>query len=153
MLMIRFTLNGQAQGVNVEADMPLLWAIRDVIGLTGTKFGCGQALCGACTVWVDGQPTRSCQTLMSDVAGKSVTTIEGASGRIAEAVQKAWVSLDVPQCGYCQSGQVMAAIALLNDNRRPTDSDIDAAMTGNICRCATYQRIRGAVHEAAKSLA
>jgi isoquinoline 1-oxidoreductase subunit alpha len=153
MLMIRFTLNGQAQSVNVEGDMPLLWAIRDVIGLTGTKFGCGQALCGACTVWVDGQPTRSCQTLMSDVAGKSVTTIEGASGRVAEAVQKAWVSLDVPQCGYCQSGQVMAAIALLNDNRKPSDADIDAAMTGNICRCATYQRIRGAVHEAAKSLA
>jgi isoquinoline 1-oxidoreductase subunit alpha len=153
MLMIRFTLNGQAQGVNVEPDMPLLWAIRDVIGLTGTKFGCGQALCGACTVWIDGQPTRSCQTSMADVAGKSVTTIEGASGRVAEAVQKAWVSLDVPQCGYCQSGQVMAAIALLNDNRKPSDADIDAAMTGNICRCATYQRIRGAVHEAAKSLA
>ncbi len=151
--MIRFTLNGQAQDVNVEADMPLLWAIRDVIGLTGTKFGCGQALCGACTVWVDGQPTRSCQTAMSDVAGKTVTTIEGASGRVADAVQKAWVSLDVPQCGYCQSGQVMAAIALLNDNRKPSDADIDAAMTGNICRCATYQRIRGAVHEAAKSLA
>ena len=151
--MIRFTLNGQAQGVNVEADMPLLWAIRDVIGLIGTKFGCGQALCGACTVWIDGQPTRSCQTLMSDVAGKSITTIEGASGRVAEAVQKAWVSLDVPQCGYCQSGQVMAAIALLNDNKKPSDTDIDAAMTGNICRCATYQRIRGAVHEAAKSLA
>jgi isoquinoline 1-oxidoreductase subunit alpha len=152
MLMIRFTLNGQAQDVNVEADMPLLWAIRDVIGLTGTKFGCGQALCGACTVWLDGQPTRSCQTLMSDVAGKSITTIEGASGRVADAVQKAWVSLDVPQCGYCQSGQVMAAIALLNDNKKPSDADIDAALAGNICRCATYQRIRGAVHVAAKSL-
>jgi isoquinoline 1-oxidoreductase subunit alpha len=153
MLMIRFTLNGRAEGVNVEADMPLLWAIRDVIGLTGTKFGCGQALCGACTVWIDGQPTRSCQTSMSDIAGKSVTTIEGISGRVTDAVQKAWVSLDVPQCGYCQSGQVMAAIALLNDNKKPSDADIDAAMTGNICRCATYQRIRGAVHEAAKSLA
>jgi isoquinoline 1-oxidoreductase subunit alpha len=151
--MIRFTLNGQAQDVNVEGDMPLLWAIRDVIGLTGTKFGCGQALCGACTVWIDGQPARSCQTQMSDVAGKSVTTIEGASGRVAEAVQKAWVSLDVPQCGYCQSGQIMSAIALLNDNKKPTDADIDAAMTGNICRCATYQRIRGAIHEAARSLA
>ncbi len=151
--MIRFTLNGLAQDVNVEGDMPLLWAIRDVIGLTGTKFGCGQALCGACTVWIEGQATRSCQIQMADVAGKSVTTIEGASGRIADAVRKAWISLDVPQCGYCQSGQVMAAIALLNDNRKPSDSDIDAAMSGNICRCATYQRIRGAIHEAARSLA
>jgi isoquinoline 1-oxidoreductase subunit alpha len=151
--MIRFSLNGQARELNVEGDMPLLWAIRDVVGLTGTKFGCGQALCGACTVWIDGQPTRSCQTLMSDVAGKSVTTIEGASGRVADAVQKAWVSLDVPQCGYCQSGQVMSAIALLETNRKPTDADIDAALSGNICRCATYQRIRGAVHAAAKSLA
>jgi isoquinoline 1-oxidoreductase subunit alpha len=151
--MIRFSLNGQAKELNVEPDMPLLWAIRDVAGLTGTKFGCGQALCGACTVWIDGQPTRSCQTLMSDVAGKSVTTIEGASGRVAEAVQKAWVSLDVPQCGYCQSGQVMSAIALLEANKKPTDADIDAALSGNICRCATYQRIRGAVHAAAQSLA
>jgi isoquinoline 1-oxidoreductase subunit alpha len=151
--MIRFTLNGRAQEANVEADMPLLWALRDVIGLTGTKFGCGQALCGACTVWIDGQPVRSCQTTMADVAGKTVTTIEGASGRVAEAVQKAWVSLDVPQCGYCQSGQVMSAIALLEQNKKPTDADIDAAMSGNICRCATYQRIRGAVHQAARSLA
>lgn len=151
--MIRFMLNGQAQEVNVEGEMPLLWALRDVLGLTGTKFGCGQALCGACTVWIDGQPGRSCQTLMSDVAGKNVTTIEGASGRVAEAVQKAWVSLNVPQCGYCQSGQVMAAIALLNDNKKPSDTDIDAAMNGNICRCATYQRIRAAVHQAAQSLA
>jgi isoquinoline 1-oxidoreductase alpha subunit len=153
MLMIRFTLNGRAQEANVEADMPLLWAIRDVIGLTGTKFGCGQALCGACTVWIDGQPTRSCQTTMADVAGKAVTTIEGVSGRVTEAVQKAWVDLDVPQCGYCQSGQVMAAIALLESNRKPTDNDIDAALSGNICRCATYQRIRSAVHQAARSLA
>lgn len=151
--MIRFTLNGRAQEANVEADMPLLWAIRDVIGLTGTKFGCGQALCGACTVWIDGQPTRSCQTTMADVAGKAVTTIEGVSGRVTEAVQKAWVDLDVPQCGYCQSGQVMAAIALLESNRKPTDNDIDAALSGNICRCATYQRIRSAVHQAARSLA
>jgi isoquinoline 1-oxidoreductase alpha subunit len=153
MLMIRFTLNGRAQEANVEADMPLLWAIRDVIGLTGTKFGCGQALCGACTVWIDGQPARSCQTTMADIAGKSVTTIEGVSGRVADAVQNAWVQLDVPQCGYCQSGQVMAAIALLESNRKPSDSDIDAALSGNICRCATYQRIRGAVHQAARSLA
>jgi len=153
MLMIRFTLNGRAQEANVEADMPLLWAIRDVIGLTGTKFGCGQALCGACTVWIDGQPARSCQTTMADIAAKSVTTIEGVSGRVADAVQNAWVQLDVPQCGYCQSGQVMAAIALLESNRKPSDSDIDAALSGNICRCATYQRIRGAVHKAARSLA
>ena len=151
--MIRFTLNGRAQEANVEADMPLLWAIRDVIGLTGTKFGCGQALCGACTVWIDGQPARSCQTTMADIAGKSVTTIEGVSGRVADAVQNAWVQLDVPQCGYCQSGQVMAAIALLESNRKPSDSGIDAALSGNICRCATYQRIRGAVHQAARSLA
>ena len=151
--MIRFTLNGRAQEANVEADMPLLWAIRDVIGLTGTKFGCGQALCGACTVWIDGQPARSCQTTMANIAGKSVTTIEGVSGRVADAVQNAWVQLDVPQCGYCQSGQVMAAIALLESNRKPSDSDIDAALSGNICRCATYQRIRGAVHQAARSLA
>jgi isoquinoline 1-oxidoreductase subunit alpha len=151
--MIRFSLNGQTKELDVESDMPLLWAIRDVVGLTGTKFGCGQALCGACTVWIDGQPTRSCQTQMSDVQGKSVTTIEGATGRVATAVQNAWTALDVPQCGYCQSGQVMSAIALLETNKKPTDSDIDAAMSGNICRCATYQRIRSAVHQAAKSLA
>jgi isoquinoline 1-oxidoreductase subunit alpha len=151
--MIQFTLNGRPQSLVVEGEMPLLWAIRDVVGLTGTKFGCGQALCGACTVWIDGQPTRSCQTMMSDVAGKSVTTIEGASGRVADAVQDAWVKLEVPQCGYCQSGQVMSAIALLDQNRKPTDADIDAALSGNICRCATYQRIRAAVHQAARSLA
>jgi isoquinoline 1-oxidoreductase subunit alpha len=151
--MIRFTLNGQAQTFNAEPDMPLLWALRDNIGLTGTKFGCGQALCGACTVWMDGQPVRSCQTLMQDVLGKSITTIEGVSGRESEAIQKAWISLDVPQCGYCQSGQVMSAVALLTENKKPTDADIDAAMSGNICRCATYQRIRAAVHQAAASLA
>jgi isoquinoline 1-oxidoreductase subunit alpha len=131
----------------------LLWALRDEIGLTGTKFGCGQALCGACTVWIDGQPIRSCQTPMGDVAGKTVTTIEGISGRVSDAIQKAWVSLDVPQCGYCQSGQVMSAVALLTENKKPTDADIDAAMSGNICRCATYQRIRAAVHQAAATLA
>jgi isoquinoline 1-oxidoreductase alpha subunit len=151
--MIRFSLNGQTRELDVEADMPLLWAIRDVAGLTGTKFGCGQALCGACTVWIDGQPARSCQTQMSDVQGKSVTTIEGASGRVATAVQSAWTVLDVPQCGYCQSGQVMSAIALLESNKKPTDAEIDAAMSGNICRCATYQRIRAAVHQAARALA
>jgi isoquinoline 1-oxidoreductase subunit alpha len=151
--MIQFTLNGRSQSLNVEGDMPLLWAIRDVAGLTGTKYGCGQALCGACTVWIDGQPTRSCQTTMADVAGKRVTTIEGAEGRVAEAVRNAWVALDVPQCGYCQSGQVMSAVALLESNKKPTDADIDAALTGNICRCATYQRIRAAVHQAARALA
>jgi isoquinoline 1-oxidoreductase subunit alpha len=151
--MIRFSLNGQSKELDVEGDMPLLWAIRDVEGLTGTKFGCGQALCGACTVWIDGQPARSCQTLMSDVRGKTVTTIEGTTGRVATAVQTAWTALDVPQCGYCQSGQVMSAIALLETNKKPTDADIDAAMSGNICRCATYQRIRSAVHQAAKALA
>ncbi len=151
--MVRFTLNGQAQETDVEPDMPLLWALRDVIGLTGTKYGCGQALCGACTVWIDGQPARSCQTTMADIAGRTVTTIEGASGRVAEAVRKAWVDLDVPQCGYCQSGQVMAAAALLESNRKPTDAEIDAAMSGNLCRCATYQRIRGAIHAAARTLA
>lgn len=151
--MIEFVLNGRQQSLRVENDMPLLWALRDEIGLTGTKYGCGQALCGACTVWVDGQPARACQTPVSDVAGRTVTTIEGVSGRVAEAVQNAWTALDVPQCGYCQSGQVMAAIALLESNKAPTDADIDAAMTGNICRCATYQRIRAAVHQAARSLA
>jgi isoquinoline 1-oxidoreductase alpha subunit len=148
--MIEFVLNGRQQQLNVESDMPLLWALRDEIGLTGTQFGCGQALCGACTVWVDGQPARACQTQVSDVAGRTVTTIEGVSGRVTEAVQNAWTALDVPQCGYCQSGQVMAAIALLESNRAPSDADIDAAMTGNICRCATYHRIRAAVHEAAR---
>ena len=151
--MIRFTLNGRPQDVTVEADTPLLWTLRDSLGLTGTKFGCGQALCGACTVWIDGQPARSCQTPISDVAGKMVTTIEGISGREADAVQKAWVVLDVPQCGYCQSGQIMAAIALLQANKKPSDADIDAALSGNICRCATYQRIRAGVHHAAQSLA
>lgn len=151
--MIQFNLNGRPQALSVDGDMPLLWAIRDVVGLTGTKFGCGLALCGACTVWVDGQPIRSCQTQLSDVAGRNVTTIEGVSGRVTEAVQNAWTALDVPQCGYCQSGQVMAAIALLESNRKPSDADIDAALSGHICRCATYQRIRAAVHQAARSLA
>jgi isoquinoline 1-oxidoreductase alpha subunit len=150
---IQLTLNGQTRSLDAEPEMPLLWAIRDVIGLTGTKYGCGQALCGACTVWMDGQPIRSCQTTLADVAGRSITTIEGVSGRVTEAVQSAWTALDVPQCGYCQSGQVMAAIALLNSNRQPNDADIDAAMSGNICRCATYQRIRAAVHQAARALA
>lgn len=150
--MIRFTLNGQARELDVEPDMPALWAIREVAGLTGTKYGCGQALCGACTILVDGQPARSCQTAMAGLAGRTVTTVEGLTGHVAEAVTKAWTALDVPQCGYCQSGQVVAATALLTENRTPTDADIDAAMSGNICRCATYQRIRLAVHEAARTL-
>jgi isoquinoline 1-oxidoreductase subunit alpha len=150
--MVSFTLNGKPQEINADGDMPLLWAIRDVIGLTGTKFGCGQALCGACTVMIDGAPSRSCQTMMSDVAGRSVTTIEGVTGKVADAVQAAWVELDVPQCGYCQSGQVIAAVGLLTENKKPTDSDIDGAMSGNLCRCNTYARIRNAVHAAAKKL-
>jgi isoquinoline 1-oxidoreductase subunit alpha len=150
--MASFTLNGQTQDVAADGDMPLLWAIRDIIGLTGTKYGCGQALCGACTVMIDGVPSRSCQTMMSDVAGRSVTTIEGMSGKVTEAVRAAWVELDVPQCGYCQSGQVIAAVGLLTDNKKPSDADIDGAMSGNLCRCNTYARIRGAVHAAAKKL-
>jgi isoquinoline 1-oxidoreductase subunit alpha len=150
--MTKFTLNEKPQDVAVDADMPLLWVIRDTIGLTGTKFGCGQALCGACTVLLDGVPVRSCQTQISDVEGKTVTTIEGLSGKVSEAVQKVWVEMDVPQCGYCQSGQVIAATALLTENKKPSDDDIDAALSGNLCRCNTYHRIRGAVHAAAKRL-
>jgi isoquinoline 1-oxidoreductase alpha subunit len=150
--MVNLTINGTPRAVDAEPDMPLLWALRDLLNLTGTKYGCGIAACGACTVHLDGQPVRSCQTPISDAAGKAVTTIEGVGGKVAEAVQNAWIKLDVPQCGYCQSGQVMSAIGLLSENRKPTDADIDTAMSGNLCRCATYQRIRGAVKEAAKSL-
>ena len=132
--------------------MPLLWAIRDIVGLTGTKFGCGQALCGACTVHLDGVPVRSCQTFVGDAAGAAITTIEGLNGRVAETVQTVWAAMDVPQCGYCQSGQIMSAVALLTETPKPTDEDIDAAMSGNLCRCATYHRIRGAIHEAARQL-
>ncbi len=150
--MISFTLNGQARQVEADADKPLLWVLRDDLGVVGVKFGCGQALCGACTVLLDGQPTRSCQTAISDVAGRKVVTIEGARGKVAEAVQASWIKLDVPQCGYCQSGQVMAAVALLTEKRAPSDKDIDDAMAGNLCRCNTYLRIRAAVHEAARLL-
>jgi len=149
---MRITLNGQARDVDVDPEKPLLWILRDDLGLIGTKYGCGQALCGACTIHVDGQPTRACQTSIADVADRNVLTIEGVSGKVAEAVQSTWIKLDVPQCGYCQSGQVMAAIGLLSTNRKPTDQDIDDAMSGNICRCNTYQRIRAAIHEAAKLL-
>lgn len=151
--MISLTINGATRQLDADPDMPLLWALRDVVGLTGTKFGCGMAQCGACTVHVDGQPTRACQTPIGSVGDGKITTIEGLSGPVAEAVQNAWVKLAVPQCGYCQSGQVMAAVALLTDNKKPTDDDINAAMAGNLCRCATYVRIRAGVHEAAKSLA
>ena len=150
--MVNLTINGTPHDLDAEPDMPLLWALRDLLNLTGTKYGCGIAACGACTVHLDGQPVRSCQTPISDATGKAVTTIEGVGGKVAEAVQNAWIKLDVPQCGYCQSGQVMSAIGLLSENRKPTDADIDTAMSGNLCRCATYQRIRGAVKEAAKTL-
>jgi isoquinoline 1-oxidoreductase alpha subunit len=141
-------------GAAVPGDTPLLWVLRDNLNLTGTKYGCGMALCGACMVHIDGEPTRSCQTPLSSLKpGARITTIEGLRTKEAQAVQAAWEKLDVPQCGYCQSGQVMAATALLVKNRKPSDADIDAAMAGNLCRCATYVRIRAAIHEAAKRLA
>jgi isoquinoline 1-oxidoreductase subunit alpha len=147
---IRFSVNGKTVDVKAEADTPLLWVIRDEIGLTGTKFGCGMALCGACTVHLDGVPVRSCQTPLSAAAGKKVATIEAmASSEIGKKVQAAWVALDVPQCGYCQSGQIMSAVALLTAKPKPTDADIDTAMSGNICRCGTYPRIRAAIQTAA----
>lgn len=145
---INLTINGKAVTVDVPDDTPLLWTIRDEIGLTGTKFGCGVAACGACTVHVDGVPMRSCQTAAGDVAGMKVTTIEGLEGDTAKAVQAAWRELDVVQCGYCQSGQIMSAVGLLTETPKPTDEDIDAYMYGNACRCATYQRIRAAIHRA-----
>jgi isoquinoline 1-oxidoreductase subunit alpha len=146
-----FILNGKSTTLDADPTMPLLWAVREVAGLTGTKFGCGMALCGACTVHVNGQAVRSCVTALSAVAGREVVTIEGLRSREAKAVQAAWVHLQVPQCGYCQSGQVMSATALLQKNPTPSDSDIDKAMSGNICRCATYSRIRAAIHSAAHS--
>src|ERR1700756_607966 len=149
---IQLTVNGASRELDVDPDMPLLWAIRDHLELAGTKFGCGMALCGACTVHIDGQATRSCVTPVSAVAGKSITTIEGLATPAGKAVQTAWISLDVPQCGYCQSGQIMSAAALLGANPQPSDADIDAAMSGNICRCCTYVRIRAAVHQAAAGL-
>ncbi|MDF1749631.1 MAG: (2Fe-2S)-binding protein [Alphaproteobacteria bacterium] len=151
--MTKFTLNGAEISLDADPDMPLLWALRDHAGLTGTKFGCGLAQCGACTVHLDGVPTRSCQTFLGDVEGASITTIEGVTGnKVAETVQKVWADLDVPQCGYCQSGQIMSAVALLAENPKPSDGDIDDAMSGNLCRCATYQRIRAGIHEAARRL-
>ncbi|MBK4735644.1 (2Fe-2S)-binding protein [Noviherbaspirillum pedocola] len=152
--MTKLTLNGKAQTFDGDPDMPLLWYLRDEVAMTGTKYGCGMALCGACTVHVDGQALRSCVTPMSAVAGKHVTTIEAAEhDKVGQAVQAAWRKHDVAQCGYCQSGQIMSATALLKTNKRPSDADIDAAMSGNVCRCATYVRIRAAIHDAAGSLA
>ena len=147
---MKLSVNGQEHDVQVSEDMPLLWVLRDVIGLTGTKFGCGMAQCGACTVLVDGQPVRSCVRPASAVEGKAVTTIEGLSEQGDHPVQRAWAEADVVQCGYCQSGQILAATALLKAKPNPTEADIDAAMSGNICRCGTYQRIRNAVHRAAE---
>jgi aerobic-type carbon monoxide dehydrogenase small subunit (CoxS/CutS family) len=150
--MTTITVNNQLVNVDAEADTPLLWVLRDHLGMTGTKFGCGMALCGACTVHIDGAATRSCVLPLSAVAGKSITTIEGLSADRSHAVQKAWLEIDVPQCGYCQSGQIMSAAALLKSTPKPSDADIDAAMSGNICRCGTYQRIRAAIHQAASEL-
>ncbi len=150
--MVQFVLNGEAREVKAEPDTPLLWVIREELGLTGTKFGCGVALCGACTVHLDGSPIRSCSTAIGDVEGASITTIEGVGSKAAQAVQAAWESLDVVQCGYCQSGQIMSAVALLEENPKPSDEDIDSAMSGNVCRCATYVRIRAAIHQAAKTM-
>ena len=149
--MIKLSVNGQMVEVDVEPDTPLLWVLRDTIGLTGTKYGCGMLLCGACTVHLDGEPIRSCVTPISAVGQQKVTTIEGLSKDRSHPVQKAWIELDVPQCGYCQSGQIMSAVALLAKTPKPTDADIDAAMAGNLCRCGTYQRIRAAIHRAAGS--
>ena len=150
---IKLTVNGATRELDIDPQMPLLWALRDHLQLTGTKFGCGMALCGACTVHLDGQATRSCITPVSAAQGKQITTIEGLSTAAGRAVQGAWIGLDVPQCGYCQSGQVMSAGALLAGNPKPSDTDIDAAMAGNICRCATYVRLRSAIHQAAETLA
>mgnify|MGYP000888585235 CR=1 FL=1 len=148
--MINLIVNGKAQALDVEPDTPLLWAIRDHVGLTGTKYGCGIAQCGACTVLVDGEPVRSCAQPVSQFAGKSIVTIEGLSPDLSHPIQKAWLDLDVPQCGFCQSGMILAAAALLKAKPKPTDKDIDEAMT-NICRCGTYNRVRAAIHQAAKA--
>jgi isoquinoline 1-oxidoreductase subunit alpha len=150
MASIKFTLNGKPQTVEASPEMPLLWVLRDVLGMTGTKYGCGLALCGACTVHLEGNAIRSCQTAIDKVAGKRITTIEGLSDDASHPVQQAWIELDVPQCGYCQSGQIMTASALLAKNSKPSDADIDEVMRGNICRCGTYQSIRKAVHLAAE---
>jgi isoquinoline 1-oxidoreductase subunit alpha len=152
--MIKLSVNGKAVAIDADADMPLLWALREQLQLTGTKFGCGMALCGACTVHLDGKPVRSCSTPLSAAAGKKVTTIEGIGNtRTGKAVQAAWLNHDVPQCGYCQSGQIMSACALLAEKKKPSDADIDSAMSGNLCRCGTYNQIRAAIKDASVSLA
>jgi len=152
--MTTLNINGKSVEVDADPSTPVLWALRDTLGMTGTKFGCGVAACGACTVHINGQPTRSCVTPIAAAVGQKITTIEGISnGPVGKAVQAAWIAHDVAQCGYCQSGQIMSATALLEGNKKPSDSDIDAAMAGNICRCGTYQRIRAAIHSAAKTLA
>lgn len=152
--MINLTVNGRAVALDADADMPLLWAVREELKLTGSKFGCGAAQCGACTMHVAGSPVRACLTPISSIAGSQVTTIEGiADDKVGQAVQAAWVAHDVAQCGYCQSGQVMSAVALLKSHKKPTDAQIDEAMAGNICRCGTYTRIRAAIHAAAAQLA
>ncbi len=151
--MIQLTINGKSHSYDGDASMPLLWYLRDVADLTGTKYGCGMALCGACTVHLDGQPIRSCVTPVAAAIGKKITTIEAVGAdKVGHAVQAAWQKLDVVQCGYCQSGQIMSATALLKSNHKPSDADIDAAMSGNVCRCATYVRIRAAIHDAAQTL-
>jgi isoquinoline 1-oxidoreductase alpha subunit len=151
--MITLKVNGKVHKLKADPDTPLLWALRDGLGLTGTKYGCGMAQCGACVVHLDGAPVRACVTPLSQAAGASVTTIEGLQSKVGRAVQAAWEKLEVVQCGFCQSGQIMSAAALLAQNPKPGDADIDAAMSGNLCRCATYVRVRAAIHEAAKSLA
>jgi aerobic-type carbon monoxide dehydrogenase small subunit (CoxS/CutS family) len=148
--MLTINVNGTDRSVDVDPETPLLWVLRDAVGLTGTKYGCGMALCGACTVHLDGKPIRSCVTTVGSIGSARVTTIEGLSPDRSHPVQKAWIELDVPQCGYCQSGQIMSATALLAQTPKPTDADIDSAMSGNICRCGTYQRIRAAIHRAAE---
>src|SRR5947199_10692973 len=150
--MVTFQINGANRTIDVDSDVPLLWVLRDELGLTGTKYGCGIAQCGACTVHIDGRAARSCVTPAAALQGREIVTIEGIAGDVAHAVQDAWRRLDVAQCGYCQSGQIMSAIALLSEIRRPSDADIDAAMSGNVCRCATYVRIRAGIHEAARAL-
>ncbi|MCX7163248.1 MAG: (2Fe-2S)-binding protein [Betaproteobacteria bacterium] len=150
--MLTLNVNGTRHQVDVDPDTPLLWVLRDTLRLTGTKYACGVAACGACTVHVNGAPMRSCTTPVSAVAGQRITTIEGLQSKVAKVVQAAWEKLDVVQCGYCQSGQIMSAVALLTSNARPSDKDIDDALDGNLCRCATYQRIRAAIHEAARNL-
>ena len=151
--MIQLKVNGKPRSVDVNPDTPLLWVIRENLGLTGTKFGCGMALCGACTVHLNGEAVRSCVTPVSRAAGKEITTIEGLSSDVGHRLQSAWIAEDVPQCGYCQSGQLMSAAILLRENPHPTDTDIDEAMSGNVCRCGTYQRIRSAIHRAAQTKA